>query len=211
MGSSARFDCCFGSHFELGPSRPVSVRTVLLSSSSIIIISDAGPSVDLDRRYRTTLLRQTDFEYDPLGTRLAVSDSAGHIHIFGRKGSCLELETCFCAYPSADGSTDSHILSLAWPTHANNLLAVGTFQKRVLVFAQVKSSAWELAFWYDCHEGPVSRVQWAQHQRLYACSSDGHVSVHEPLKGKWSSARVRAHLGAAVDLALRPKGLLQPK
>jgi len=90
------------------------------------------------------------------------------------------------------------------------LLAVASFTKRVAVF-QHKGEQWQEVAYHSLHEGSVNEVKWAPSYyglRLFACSSDGNVSVLELRGQAWSTHLFPLQEMSINSLTVERKSLL---
>ena len=87
---------------------------------------------------------------------------------------------------------------------------MATFTKRVAVFQQ-KNNEWQEVAYHSLHEGSVNEVKWAPSYyglRLFACSSDGNVSVLEVRGQAWCAQLYTLQDMSINSLAVERKSLL---
>lgn len=89
-------------------------------------------------------------------------------------------------------------MSVAWGAGCyGELLAVGTFRKRVSVWT-VQGGKWIQISWFQGHDAPIRQVAWSDPIfgcQVFACSDDGNFSVLKIVKDEWKGQLIKAHNG----------------
>lgn len=103
-------------------------------------------------------------------------------------------------------SADCYIMSLAWGSGSyGEMLAVGTFHKRVSIWL-LRGASWIETAYYEGHDAPIRKVVWGDSAvgcSMFACSNDGCFSVNEVVGNQWKSTLMKAHEGAVNCIAVR--------
>lgn len=104
------------------------------------------------------------------------------------------------------GRDEGSIWSLAWgDSKYGNVLAIGSFKKKVAVFQEINHEWCEVASHY-LHDASVNCVEWSPvGVKLYSAASDGKVAILELVKSKqWKSSIFQVSDSAIASLAVQP-------